>query len=242
MRTHKWKWVTFLGELFKNQVRVSLEWVCILYLLCLRPVFVPNFLSCFVLSLRCWWAGPLPFDWRTSGSRSSTWQRCGPRPTEADPSCWSWSCTCPCSTFQRCRTLGRGSRTWDWGASRSRPRKSIAVGPAIINTITVHLPDKSDIWVQKISLEAEYSGDLKSGNIWNWDFLKVGFQMIRFSNGWALAMAIIALTIQKLDVFVWILNGFWQNGGHLFGFQMVGLPDFRSHSKSYLFLTIQNPD
>ena len=38
-----------------------------------------------------------------------------------------------------------------------------------------------------------YSGDLKSdhlksGNIWNPDFLKVGFQMVRFSNGRALAI------------------------------------------------------
>ena len=34
-----------------------------------------------------------------------------------------------------------------------------------------------------------------------------------------------------------ISNGFWQNGGYLLGFQMVGLPDFRSHSKSGLFQT-----
>ena len=39
----------------------------------------------------------------------------------------------------------------------------------------------------------KYSGDLKSdhlksGNIWNPDFLKVGFQMVRFSNGRALAI------------------------------------------------------
>ena len=33
-------------------------------------------------------------------------------------------------------------------------------------------------------------GDLKSGTIWNSDFLKVGFQMIQFSNGRALATAI----------------------------------------------------
>ena len=39
----------------------------------------------------------------------------------------------------------------------------------------------------------KYSGDLKSdhlksGNIWNTDFLKVGFQMVRFSNGRDLAI------------------------------------------------------
>ena len=37
---------------------------------------------------------------------------------------------------------------------------------------------------------------------------------------------------------VWlILNGFWQNGGQLSRFQMVGLPDFRSHLKSEQFVT-----
>ena len=44
-------------------------------------------------------------------------------------------------------------------------------------------------------------------------------------------------TIWKQDIFVWILNGFWQNGSHLSWFQMVGLPDFRSHSKSGPFAT-----
>ena len=42
---------------------------------------------------------------------------------------------------------------------------------------------------------------------------------------------------QNPDVFVWISNGVWQNGGHLFGFQMFGLPDFRSYSKSRPYST-----
>ena len=46
-----------------------------------------------------------------------------------------------------------------------------------------------------------------------------------------LAIAIVP-TIQNQDIFVWISNGFWQKGGHLSGFHLVGLPDFRSHSKS----------
>ena len=37
--------------------------------------------------------------------------------------------------------------------------------------------------------------------------------------------------------FVWISNSFWQNGSHLFKFQMVGLPDIRSHSKYRPFTT-----
>ena len=60
-----------------------------------------------------------------------------------------------------------------------------------------------------------------------------------FSNGQALALAIVLTiwnpTIQNLDVFVLISNGFKQNGGHLSWFQMVGLPD--SHSKSGPFAT-----
>ena len=39
-------------------------------------------------------------------------------------------------------------------------------------------------------------------------------------------------TIQNQDIFVQILNGFWKNGGHMTQFKMVGLRDFRSHSKS----------
>ena len=46
----------------------------------------------------------------------------------------------------------------------------------------------------------QYSGDLKSdhlkfGNIWNLEFLKVGFQMVQFSNGWALAMTMAIMPI-----------------------------------------------
>ena len=43
--------------------------------------------------------------------------------------------------------------------------------------------------------------------------------------------------ISVKQVFVWISNGFWENGGYLSGFQMVGLPDFSSHSKSRPFAT-----
>ena len=58
------------------------------------------------------------------------------------------------------------------------------------------------------------------------------------SNDQALTVAIaIAPAIWNLDIFVWISNGFWQNGGHLSGFQMVGLPNFRSHLKSGPFAT-----
>ena len=42
-------------------------------------------------------------------------------------------------------------------------------------------------------------------------------------------------TIQNLDVFVWISNRFWQNGSQLFRFQMAGLLNLRSHSKSRPF-------
>ena len=39
------------------------------------------------------------------------------------------------------------------------------------------------------------------------------------------------------DVLVRISNGFWQNGCYFSGFQMIGLPDFRSHSKTRPFTT-----
>ena len=43
--------------------------------------------------------------------------------------------------------------------------------------------------------------------------------------------------LTKWQPFVQILNGFWQNGSYLSGFQIVGLLDFRSHSKSRPFAT-----
>ena len=85
-----------------------------------------------------------------------------------------------------------------------------------------------------------------SRNISNPDFLKIRFQIVQFSNGRAVAMAIaIVPSIQNPDIFVRIWNGFWQNGGHLSSFQRVGLPDFRSHSKSGPFtsnLFLTSPD
>ena len=53
--------------------------------------------------------------------------------------------------------------------------------------------------------------------------------------------------IQNPNILVWISNGFRQNGSHLCGYQMVGLPDFNSYLKSgpfanRHFLTIWNPD
>ena len=44
-------------------------------------------------------------------------------------------------------------------------------------------------------------------------------------------------TICKPEVLGGISNGFWQIGCHLSAFQMVGLLDFRSHSKSRPFAT-----
>ena len=125
---------------------------------------------------------------------------------------------------------------------------------------TVYLTFFSTTWMYMddptYNTTKEFSGDLKSRNIWNPDFLKVRFQMIWFSNGRALVTAIgitiaiaitipititivIALitTIWNPGIFVWISNHFWQNGGHLFRFQMVGLLAFRSHSKSRPFAT-----
>ena len=75
-----------------------------------------------------------------------------------------------------------------------------------------------------------HSMDLKS------DHLNFGLFEDQISNGLALAIAIVP-TIQNPDVFVQISNVFWQNGSHLSGFQMIGLPEFRSHWKSRPFAT-----
>ena len=84
---------------------------------------------------------------------------------------------------------------------------------------------------------------IRNPTILNLDFLKAEFQMVQFSNGRALDLALaIVLTIwkqfiQNPDVFVWNSNVCFQNGGHLSWFQMVGLQDFKSHSKFVTFAT-----
>ena len=62
--------------------------------------------------------------------------------------------------------------------------------------------------------------------------LKSGLFEGQISNG-----LVLAINHSKTNVFDRFSNGFWQNGGHLSGFQIVGLPDFRSHLKSRPFAT-----
>ena len=118
------------------------------------------------------------------------------------------------------------------------------------------------IWI------TNYSGDMKSehlkSGLWRSDFKRSGFQMVWFSSGRALAMAIvqsfgwikttwllrclkrvihfIVPTKWKPDHwkswhfcsdFKWFLT----KCDHFSEFQMVGLPDFRSSSKSKPFAT-----
>ena len=85
--------------------------------------------------------------------------------------------------------------------------------------------------------------------------MKVGFQMVRFSNGLALALAIGSYSPNHLK------NGTFKIWTFLSGFQMVFgkmaaiYPDFKwlgfqisdpilnlDHLQTNLFLTIQNPD
>ena len=78
--------------------------------------------------------------------------------------------------------------------------------------------------------------------IWNPEFLKVRFQMVRFSNGRDYSYSyspnhLENPTIQNPAIFVWISSGFWQDGSHLSRFQMCGPLDFRSYSKSRPFAT-----
>ena len=58
----------------------------------------------------------------------------------------------------------------------------------------------------------------------NWTF-NIGFQIVQFSKGQALAMV---PTIQKMDIFVWISNGFKLNGGHLSEFRPATRIRFRT--------------
>ena len=67
-----------------------------------------------------------------------------------------------------------------------------------------------------------YSGDLKldplnSRNIWNQDFLRFQFLIVRFPKGQALEIASLPFenpNIENLDFLVWISNSFFlQNGG-----------------------------
>ena len=105
---------------------------------------------------------------------------------------------------------------------------------------TIWHPASLTIWIPTFSVfrSTLYSGDSKSGNIWNLDFLKVEFQTVRFSNGEALAMAIVIVpTIQNPD-FIWLLTKLHPSvqilNGSASGFW---LPDFRPHWKSGPFAT-----
>ena len=76
-----------------------------------------------------------------------------------------------------------------------------------------------------LRVSSQYSGDLKSNHLksgtnWNPDFLKVGFQMIRFSNSRALAinhskiwtfLSGFQMVFDKMAAFVRISNG-WASG------------------------------
>ena len=89
------------------------------------------------------------------------------------------------------------------------------------------------VWIPE-----RYSGALKSNLSKSGKYLKSGIFEGSISNGRALAMAIALVpTIwkqahSKFRHFCRDFKWFWQNGDHLSRFQMVGLPDFRFHSKS----------
>ena len=106
-----------------------------------------------------------------------------------------------------------------------------------------------------------YSGDLKSnhlksGNILNPDFLKVGFQMVRFSNGYSYSpnhskSGLSEGQISNGPAFKWLgfSNGYSYSPNHskserfcldfkCFFDKMAAIcPDFKSHSKSRPFAT-----
>ena len=86
--------------------------------------------------------------------------------------------------------------------SKDRPRVPSHLSPEITGRPMFSL-NFFPLWNVHEPLFAKYSGDpksdhSKSGNIWNPDFLKVGLQMVWFSNGQAMAIAIVP-TIIKPD-------------------------------------------
>ena len=69
---------------------------------------------------------------------------------------------------------------------------------------------------------------------------KYGRALCFMSCGFCITNISCSLTLKErrnADIFVRISKGFWQNGSHLFGFQIVVLPDFRSHLKCRRFAT-----
>ena len=65
-------------------------------------------------------------------------------------------------------------------------KKLVGGGGTAIQCQTINTLQKvSEIW------RFESRKHLKSGNICTPDFMKVGFQMFRFSSGWALAIALV---------------------------------------------------
>ena len=147
-----------------------------------------------------------------------------------------WNCSC---FFQQCHNFGvvAGSdvSTWRHTVTVTHALDANAVLRAERNTKKWDIVGKLFAGSWKWMLWLNLGLYKAFGTLVQWgseirkhlkspDFLKVRFQTVRFSNDWALAKAIaIVPTIQNPDIFVWISNGFWQNGGHFSGFQIVGL-------------------
>ena len=90
-------------------------------------------------------------------------------------------------------------------------------------------------------LDPDCKVEIWNPTIWNPEtigiqtFWRSDFKWSDLSHGYVVPT--IKKNIQNLDTFIQILNGCWKNGSHLSTFQMIGLPDFRSHWKSGPFET-----
>ena len=81
------------------------------------------------------------------------------------------------------------------------------------------------LWKMDQYSDSYYSGDLKSGKIWNQDFFKIWFQMeASYSYG---PKQFKNQTIPKTTIFYLYFKWFWQNGGHLY---KLLLPDSSQNS------------
>ena len=83
--------------------------------------------------------------------------------------------------------------------------------------------------IQKHLKSSLFEGQISNGPVFNWSDFNYCYSYSPNHSKTRL--------LKNPEVFIQISNGFWLNGGHLSEFQMIGVPDFRSHSKYRPFAT-----
>ena len=141
-------------------------------------------------------------SWRAYQLLASWWCECKTTAWRAYQLLASWWCEC----------MSTASRT-EW----RRPRwQSKRLPPCLENKII-----QVEIWT------SQWGSEIRPFKIGK--HLKSGLFEDYISNSWVLKAITMILMIWKLDHSKCRHFGFWQNGSHFSGFQMVGLSEFRSH-------------